>query len=283
LWVDGDAVRLTQVFANLLSNAAKFTEPRGNVSLAVERQEAQAVLRFADSGVGIAAEELSRVFEMFFQGGRQASVTPDGLGIGLFLVKRLVALHGGTVEVANRPHGGSEFRVCLPLVAAPAEQPSEAAPVLSAAAGTAQAARRILVVDDNRDAADSLSEVLRLTGNEVATGYDGDEAMALAETFRPDVVLLDLGLPKSDGYEVCRRLKAQPWAHGTQIIALTGWGRQEDSVRTKASGFAAHLVKPVNPIVLEKLLVSPVDGPSPKSPATPPDREDATTGRMRKI
>jgi PAS domain S-box-containing protein len=250
LLVDGDITRLAQVFANLLNNAARYTKRSGHIWLTAERQGDEAVVTVRDTGVGIPQEMLAHVFELFTQ---VDNAREGGLGIGLTLVRRLTEMHGGQVEVRSEGRGrGSEFVVRLPVV------PESAAPQIQPYAGGAKAGARgvgrILVVDDNHDAAVSLATMLRLTGYEVHTAHDGIEAVAAAEEFRPDVALLDLGLPGQSGYDVACRIRERPWGKEVVLIALTGWGQQADRHRSTEAGFDHHLVKPVEPEALRQLL-----------------------------
>lgn len=251
IYVNGDLVRLTQVFLNLLNNAAKFTEPGGHVALTAERRETEVVVRVKDTGVGIPAEKLPSLFDMFFQVDRTIERSQGGLGIGLSLVRRLVELHGGRVEARSEGVGkGSEFIVRLPALIEPpppSREPTDCGK-------PEPAVRRILVVDDNRDAADSLAMLLRLAGNEVRTAYDGLAGVEAAGHFRPDVVLFDIGMPKLNGEDACRRIRGETWGQDMVLIALTGWGQENDRLRTKAAGFDHHLTKPVDPSALMKLL-----------------------------
>ncbi len=252
IYVDADVTRLAQVFANLLNNAAKYTEPGGRIALRIERQGGEAVVSVRDTGVGIPGHVLPNLFQMFMQVDRSLERSQGGLGIGLSIVKRLTEMHGGSVEARSDGHGkGSEFIVRLPVVLSPsAGRRSEGD---GGAAGHG-ARRRILVVDDNRDAAASLAMVLRLMGNETQTAHDGLEALQVAEAFRPEIVLLDIGMPKLNGYDTARRMREQPWGRNTMLIALTGWGQEEDRRRSQEAGFDTHMTKPVDPAVLEKLL-----------------------------
>ena len=252
VYLTADPTRLAQVIGNLLSNACKFTDKGGRIHLAVEREGEQAVIRVRDNGVGIAAEELPRIFDMFMQIDTSLERSVSGLGIGLTLVKNLVEMHGGTVEVHSAGIGkGSEFVVRLPIAAA---VPAVAtAPASKPGLGTSKA-RSFLVVDDNEDSATSLAMLLKMTGNETQVAYDGLGAVEAAEKFKPDVVLLDIGLPKLNGYEACRRIRAQPWGRDMMLIALTGWGQDEDRQKSKDAGFNGHLVKPVEHASLMKLL-----------------------------
>jgi len=249
LHLDGDPVRLAQVVGKLLDNASKFTPQGGHVSLALERVGEQALLRVRDSGVGIAPEQLPRIFEMFTQVDTALERSQSGLGIGLTLVRELVELHGGSVEVRSEGVGrGSEFLVRLPLA------PQSALPARAPLAGDASLRCRVLVVDDNRDSVETLTLLLEDDGHTVQQAYDGREAVALAATFRPDVVLLDIGLPMLNGYEAARQMRAQPWGTSMTLVALTGWGQDEDRRRSRDAGFDAHLVKPVEYRTLAELL-----------------------------
>ncbi len=256
--LDADAVRLTQVVGNLLNNAGKFTPAGGRVDIATERDGDEAVIRVRDNGIGIAAEGLARIFDMFVQEDTSLERSGGGLGIGLTLVKNLAALHGGTVQVASDGVGrGSEFVVRLPI-AADAVVPAAPAPPTPPASVVP---RRVLVVDDNRDAAESLSVLLELSGHEARMAHDGLDAVAAAAVFQPDLVLLDIGLPRLNGYDAARRLRGQPGGQGMVLVALTGWGQQEDRQKSSDAGFDAHLVKPVDPQALVKLLAElPVSG-----------------------
>jgi PAS domain S-box-containing protein len=253
VYLDGDLVRLSQVVLNLLNNAAKYTEPQGRIWLTAERTADVAAIRIKDTGVGIAADKLPHLFEMFYQVDRSRERSKGGLGIGLALVRRLVEAHGGTVEARSDGVGaGSEFVVRLPALAAKPMVVSEPAEVR---APTVRGVR-ILVVDDNHDSADSLSAFLRLTGNDVYNAYDGVEALDAAEQHRPDVVLLDIGMPRLNGEDTCRRLRSKPWGAGLTMIALTGWGQEEDRRRTSDAGFDAHLIKPIDPVEVMRLIES---------------------------
>ena len=249
--VYADRTRLAQVFANLLNNAAQYTEPGGHVWLTVERQGSDVVVTVKDTGIGIAADMLPKVFEMFTQADRSLERSRGGLGIGLSLVRRLVEMHGGRVEVhSDGPGRGSEFVVRLGVVLS-----SDQAPPRVNDPGASRAPEcRILVVDDNKDSARSLALLLAMTGHDTRTAHDGLEAVETAKAFRPDVVLLDIGLPKLNGYDACRSIRAQPWGEDMVLIALTGWGQKEDKRLSREAGFNFHLVKPVDLADLEKLL-----------------------------
>jgi PAS domain S-box-containing protein len=263
--VDADPTRLAQVFGNLVDNAAKYTGKGGRIRLSVERRGGEVAISVRDTGIGIAAEHLPRIFEMFSQMAPALERSHGGLGIGLSLVRGLIELHGGTVEARSGGIGtGSEFIVCLPMTDAPV-QPAEKSSDDGGRSG-AGPRRRILVVDDNRDAADSLAMILRMMGHETCTAYDGLEALQAAVSFRPAVVLLDIGLPKMNGYEAARHIRQQPWGKGIALIALTGWGQEEDKRRALEAGFDHHLTKPVDAAALEKLLavINPVTGANHK-------------------
>ena len=253
LIVDADVTRLTQVLANLLNNAAKFSEPGGHITLTVERQGSDAVVSVKDTGVGISSDMLPKVFDLFTQVDRSLEKSQGGLGIGLSLVKGLVELHGGSVDAQSEGHGkGSEFIVRLPVDLA-AMSGTRPPPVDEELARPSKRCR-ILVADDNVDAATTLSMLLSFLGHEVRTANDGLQAVNMATEFRPDVILLDIGMPKLNGYEACRRIRQEPWAEHTVLIALTGWGQEDDRRQSKDAGFDHHLVKPVDPAALNKLL-----------------------------
>ena len=255
--LDADLTRLAQAFSNLLHNAAKFSERGGRISLTARRDDGRVVVSVRDAGVGISPDLLPHVFGLFMQGDRALGRSQGGLGIGLTLVKRLVELHGGTIEAKSEGTGlGSEFIVTLPVVELPetrlpAGLPAAMAPPVPATR------RRILVVDDNEDSVGSLCELLTLMGHECVAARDGEEALRVAEPFRPDTVLLDLGMPRMSGYEVCRALRTHSWGARMVIVALTGWGQNEDRARTRAAGFDGHFVKPLDPVALAEFLAKP--------------------------
>jgi signal transduction histidine kinase/CheY-like chemotaxis protein len=253
--LDGDQTRLAQVVANLLNNAAKHTPRDGHVWLSAERQGSDAVVTVRDSGVGIAATLLPRIFEMFTHLDLSLDRAQGGLGIGLCLSRRLVELHGGTLTAhSDGPGQGSTFVVRLPVMM------SQAPPRPSAKTNDLPVPKpdslRILVVDDNRDTAVSLAMLLRLQGHEVQTAHDGLEAVGAAARFHPEVVLLDIGLPRLNGYEAAQRIRQQPGGNRMVLIATTGWGQETDRRRSQAAGFDHHLVKPVDPAALLQLLAA---------------------------
>jgi CheY-like chemotaxis protein/two-component sensor histidine kinase len=247
-----DSVRIAQVISNLLNNAARYTEHGGRITLEARREGEDALIAVRDTGIGIEAGMLGRVFELFVQSDPQNGRSQGGLGIGLALVRRLVEMHGGTVHASSAGLGkGSEFVVRLPI-AAPASDSKDAAPgtdVPGAVPG-----QRVLVVDDNRDAAQSLGVLLRLIGVDSQVAFSGAEALAALPVYRPDVVLLDLGMPEMDGEEVARRIRAHPEFHGLRLVALTGWGQAADRERSRAAGFDYHLIKPADVAALTTVL-----------------------------
>jgi PAS domain S-box-containing protein len=251
IYIHADPVRLVQVFSNLLNNACKYSKRGDRIFVTAERQGSDVTVTVTDTGMGIPPDKLSTVFEMFTQVDRTLERSQGGLGIGLTLVKRLVGMHGGTVTARSEGAGrGSEFVVRLPvLIVQPQAETSQPISELGKTS-----ARRILVVDDNTDAASSLARLLEITGNETQTAHDGLQALEAAEKFRPDVVLLDIGLPRLNGYDACRHIREQPWSKGMVLVALTGWGQDEDRRKSEEAGFDYHLIKPVDYAVLMKLL-----------------------------
>lgn len=255
LRVEGDTTRLEQVLANLLNNACKYMDEGGKIRLTAGLRDGQVEIGVKDLGIGIPPEALPRIFEMFSQVDRSLERSRSGLGIGLALVRRLVEMHGGTIEAKSEGAGrGSEFVVRLPATAAEPPGPREAEQEKEQVA--AHAKRRILVVDDNQDAATTLGILLRLKGNEVRTAFDGLEAVAAAEAFQPQAILLDIGMPKMNGYDAARRIRQEARGRPVMLVATTGWGQQQDIARSKEAGFDHHLVKPVDFAQLEKLLAS---------------------------
>jgi PAS domain S-box-containing protein len=252
--VYADMTRLSQVFWNLLNNAAKYTEAGGRIELDLEMGEGSVAITVRDNGIGIPPNMLSRVFDIFTQVDRSLEKAQGGLGIGLSIARRLVEMHGGTIQAHSEGHGrGSTFTVTLPAAVVPrsAEIPSGAA----APAGIKRLeCKRILIADDNADSATTLSIMLEMLGNEVRVAHDGEEAVRAACEFLPDAILLDIGMPKLNGYDACVRLRGMPETASAYMVALTGWGQEEDRNRARAAGFDHHLVKPVEPAMLEKLI-----------------------------
>jgi PAS domain S-box-containing protein len=253
VYLDADLTRLAQVFSNLLNNSAKYTERGGRIWLSAEREGGEVTVYVRDTGLGIPANDLPRIFEMFSQVDRSIERSTGGLGIGLALVKGLVEMHGGTVTATSAGQGkGSTFAVKLPALE------SAAAPSTGIPSGIsppyAGPRRRILVVDDNRDSADSMATMLSLMGNEVRTAHDGIEAIEAAKEFRPKAILMDLGMPNLNGYGATQRIREQPWGRDMTIIAMTGWGQEADRTQSNDVGCDGHLVKPVNLSDLENLL-----------------------------
>ena len=243
LAVEGDGVRLTQVFSNLLNNAAKYTPEGGRIEVFIAQEGLHAVVRIKDNGAGIPPQMLGSIFDMFVQVSGTARAAQGGLGIGLTLVKSLVELHGG--QVSARSDGlnkGSEFAVSLPLL----ERRTPVADATHAIAESAVARHSILVVDDNRDAAESLAALLDILGARTAVAFNGADALAKADSFRPSLAILDIGMPGMDGCELAKRLRGHPQHSGTALIALTGWGQPDDRVRIAQAGFDHHLLKPVD-------------------------------------
>jgi CheY-like chemotaxis protein len=256
LLLDADPVRLAQVVGNLLTNAAKYTEPNGRIRVTAQREGDESVLRVRDNGIGIAPTMLPRIFELFVQVDHAATRSQGGLGIGLTLVKTLVEMHNGTVEARSEGLGkGSEFVVRLPISAQALVQ-DHGRETGQPAQPTSPSGHRLLVVDDNQDAGNSLAMLLRLQGHEVRVAYSGVAALEMTQDYRPDVVILDIGMPGMDGYEVARRLRQRPGLEKVVLAALTGWGQQQDRRRTAEAGFNHHLVKPPDPKALEELLAS---------------------------
>jgi PAS domain S-box-containing protein len=260
--VEADSIRLAQVFSNLLTNAAKYTDRGGRIWMTAERQGSDMVVAVKDTGIGIPADRLRSIFEMFSQVESALSRSQGGLGIGLCLVNRLIQMHGGSIEAESEgPGRGSRFVVRLPLAIAEREA--------AITGGNGEAAKatsklRILVVDDNRDAAESLAMLLKIMGNNVRTASDGEAGVQAAAEFLPHVILLDIGLPKLNGYEACRRIRQQGWSKNMVIIAVTGWGAEDDRRKSEEAGFDRHMVKPVDPTSLMNLVaglsLTPAEG-----------------------
>jgi CheY-like chemotaxis protein len=253
LALDADAVRLTQVFANLLNNAAKYTPAHGTIAIKAEEHEGSAIVRIIDNGIGIPRELLPQVFDMFVQVDRSIERAEGGLGIGLSLVKRLVEMHEGSVEAISSGLGlGSEFVVRLPLATADVETAELSTTEASSVA--AAKPQRVLVVDDNEDAAATLAVLLGLMGHETRTASNGLRALEVAEVFQPNVTLLDIGMPKLNGYDTARRMRQESWGRDMLLVALSGWGQEADRAKSRSAGFDAHLVKPVDVVEILGLL-----------------------------
>jgi CheY-like chemotaxis protein len=255
IMVEGDKTRLAQVVGNLLNNAAKYTEESGHIWLTLEQGPVEAMVRVRDSGIGIPAELLPRVFDLFTQGDRSLARSEGGLGIGLTLVKTLVEMHGGSVEAISEGQGkGSEIIVRLPILERRLDRrQGKGEPRI---APDHHPSRRILVVDDNQDAAESLAILLGLSGHEVRTVYDGLVALETAKEFQPEVILLDIGLPRISGYEVARRLREQVGLKKAKIVAVTGYGQEVDRRHSQEAGFDAHLTKPADLAALHEILAT---------------------------
>jgi PAS domain S-box-containing protein len=252
IYVDADLTRMAQVFSNIFNNAAKYTESGGTIHLTVQQQGSEAVVSVKDNGIGIPTHMLPSVFDIFTQVDRNLERSQSGLGIGLSIVKRLVEMHDGSVDVKSDGDGkGSEFLVRLPVVLS-VVQPQSEEEERTGVSGR----RRVLVVDDNRDAATSLAIMLRLMGNESKMAHDGLEALEMAAAFRPDLILLDIGMPKLNGYDTARQIRQQAWGKHVALVALTGWGQEEDRRKSREAGFDSHMVKPIQLQDLEKLLAS---------------------------
>ncbi|WAK03413.1 hybrid sensor histidine kinase/response regulator [Methylobacter sp. YRD-M1] len=256
-WVEGDATRLEQIITNLLNNAAKYTEENGKITISAVRTGIYALIRVEDTGIGIAPDLLAHVFDLFTQADRSLAHSQGGLGLGLTLVRRLVEKHGGTVTASSAGIGqGSTFTVRLPLLPASQSAVESVSTSISNTSASLLSELRILVVDDYADAAESLTLLLQAEGHEVETADCGLKALERAQAFRPQVVLLDIGLPDLDGYEVARRLRTLPETREAVLVALTGYGQTEDRERSRSAGFNHHLLKPVNFEKLSDLLAS---------------------------
>ena len=253
LWLLGDAARIEQVLVNLLNNAAKYTEPGGRISITAIQEGQETVIRVHDSGVGIAADLLPRIFDLFTQSDRTLDRSQGGLGIGLALVERLVVMHGGRVEASSTPGQGSEFVVCLPSVPAPTTTLSPFPPKAEETKGPSL---RILVVDDNVDAAHTLSLLLKATGHQVQAVHDGPTALAVARQYRPNLILLDIGLPGMNGFEVAKKVRQELELGKVVLVAMTGYGQESDKLRSHEAGFDHHLVKPADFTEVKQILAT---------------------------
>ncbi|HEY7887759.1 MAG TPA: PAS domain S-box protein [Steroidobacteraceae bacterium] len=251
IYASADRIRLTQVVSNILHNAVKYTPPGGRIEVALHTHNRHAIISIRDNGMGIPPEMLEHIFEPFAQLDRSYERADGGLGIGLTLAKRLIELHQGRIEARSAGRGkGTEFLIHLPVVAAAPAKPASAPRKHAEFAGSC----RVLIADDNHDAAVSLSMLLQSMGHDTRVVHDGIEALEEAEVFRPDVVLLDIGMPRLDGYETARKIASRPWAQATQIVAVTGWGQETDRQRAREAGFHRHLVKPVDFNALRELI-----------------------------
>jgi len=259
VWLEVDVARLEQVLTNLLNNAAKFTEDGGSIALSAERLPHEVVVRVTDTGVGITPELLPRIFDLFIQGDRSLDRSRDGLGIGLTLSRRLVELHGGTIEAHSAGLGkGSEFAIRLPILLTGSSPDEEGA--LEKAGPGARGPLRVLAVDDSEDTADMMMALLEMDGHLVRTAHSGPAALEAAAAFRPDVIILDIGLPGLDGYQVAQRLRADPTLRDVALIAASGYGQQADLQRSREAGFDRHLVKPLDPHELREILAGIAGG-----------------------
>jgi CheY-like chemotaxis protein len=263
--LDCDPVRIEQVLGNLLTNAAKYSAPGSGITLAANIESGFACIRVSDTGIGFESVTAHRLFEMFSQIGDPSERAEGGLGVGLALAKAIVELHHGSIEARSEGLGkGSEFVVHLPLPQAPASASASSAGMGVAGAALHGARRRVLLADDNHDGADSLAAALKLSGHEVMVAYDGYAALDAGPEFAPEIALIDIGMPGLNGYEVARAARIAPWGRSATLVALTGWGQEEDKRRALEAGFDIHLTKPVDLGLLEGLL------------ATPPRRERAS-------
>ncbi|MFY0535848.1 hybrid sensor histidine kinase/response regulator [Nannocystis pusilla] len=252
--LDADLTRLAQVFSNLLTNSAKYTPPGGHIRLSAERSGGEVRVVVRDDGIGIPQAALTSIFDMFSQIDRSIERSNGGLGIGLALVKGLVEMHGGTVTCDSAgPGTGSAFTVTLPVLEPRAPSASPGGP---GGDRDSSSGRRVLVVDDNEDSALTMAMMLRLLGHKVEVAHDGLAAVAGAESFRPDIILMDMGMPRLNGYDATRQIRQQPWGAAIRIIALTGWGQESDRARSKEAGCDLHMVKPVPLAELKKLLAT---------------------------
>jgi CheY-like chemotaxis protein len=252
------------LLCNLLSNATKYTPAGGRIELKATTNGGTLTLSVTDNGIGIPRERLGDIFDLFAQVDRSGERT-GGLGIGLTLVRQIATLHQGGIEALSEGVGhGSQFILTLPVAPAGAATP---APAPRSASGRADKPRRILVVDDNRDAAESLMTLLEIAGHDVRFTLDGEAAIAIAERFRPDVMILDLGMPTVSGYDVARRIHDRPWGKQVYLVALSGWGQEDERLRTRAAGFHAHFVKPIAPEALSRALEASSTGREPLPPS----------------
>jgi CheY-like chemotaxis protein len=255
LLISGDVTRLTQIVVNVLSNAAKYSEPRGEIHVAARREDEHVELRIRDTGIGISAEMLPKIFDLFIQERQPLDRAHGGLGLGLTIVRSLIELHGGTIQArSDGPGQGSEFVMRFPAVTEESLRRVSSTVTRGVPRSAVRSGRRILVVDDNVDAARLTAEALDAVGHDTRVAFDGPAAIEIADTFRPDVALLDLGLPLMDGYELAQVLVARTPEKGPLLVAVTGYGQASDHERSSAAGFHAHVVKPVDFTHLTELL-----------------------------
>lgn len=253
IYLNADSARLAQLFGNLLNNSCKYTKPQGTIWLTGERANRDVIVRVRDNGAGIPPDKLDQVFDMFMQVEATAERSQGGLGIGLMLVKRLTEMHGGSIEARSGGEGrGSEFIVKLPILDRAERLPQQASDVFEISSLPC----RILIVDDNHDSAESLALLFQTMGSKTCLAHDGVEALEAIEKHQPDVVLVDIGLPKLNGHEVCRRVRSQPWGKDITMIALTGWSQEQDRRMSEEAGFDVHIVKPVDYDYLLELVAS---------------------------
>jgi signal transduction histidine kinase/CheY-like chemotaxis protein len=266
IWLNADATRLEQVVVNLLTNSAKYTDEGGHIWLTAQQEDGECVLRVRDTGVGIAPELLPRIFDLFTQVEQSLDRSQGGLGIGLALVQRLVEMHLGRVEAYSVLGQGSEFVVRLPVVLTPALPPTSATTEANKPTGPSL---RVLVVDDNMDAAQSSAMLLKASGHDVRTAYDGPTALEAALDYRPNVVLLDIGLPRMDGYEVAKKMRQNPVLQNLTLVAMTGYGQESDRQRSLEAGFDHHLLKPADFGKVQQILAT-VSEKAGRTPQIPP-------------
>jgi len=253
IWLHGDGSRLEQVLVNLVINAAKYTDRGGHIWVNVEQEKGQCVLRVRDTGVGIAPEVLPHIFEIFTQADRSSGGSEGGLGLGLALVQRIVELHAGRVEAHSKLGQGSEFAVHLPIIISPTPQ---SFPVPTETASAATQSLRVLLVDDHADTADSLAVLVTEIGHDIRTSNNGQNTLQVALDYRPEAILLDIGLPGLDGYQVARQLRRHKDLKGIMLVALTGYGSESDRQRSLEAGFDHHLVKPLDFGKLQEILAT---------------------------
>jgi CheY-like chemotaxis protein len=266
----GDPHRLNQILSNVIHNAAKYTPTGGNIWITVRRDDGEVILSIRDDGIGIEKEQLTKVFEMFAQIEKPAAFEYMGLGIGLSLVDSFVRMHGGSIIATSDGEGkGATFVLRLPVVNNPPTRPVDTS--AQTIPGTDELPRKVLVVDDNAAAAKTLSTLIKMLGNEVRTATNGQEGVEMAEEFRPDLIIMDIGMPVMDGYAAARAIRSLPWGQDAKLVALTGWGQGTDIQKTKAAGFDQHLVKPVDFAAIQRLLSGTPDATAYDPPVVSED------------